>query len=685
MNDYFPVSQRTLSDSQRPAEGFFAHLCDSFVTFAILKKHCRQVFVRSAIVLTSLLLFSLKTTAQVKLPRIIRDSMVLQRDARLNIWGWASPGEKVSVRFNNKTYRSTTGKDGKWMVQMQPQKAGGPYTMNIDASNRITLRDILIGDVWLCAGQSNMVHQMQLHHVLYGEDIAQANNPHIRHFWVPNVTALQDPQEDLPGSSWKWANPKDVREFSAVAYFFAKKLYDKYGIPIGLINASWGGTPIEAWTSEEGFKEFPSILSTVQKNKDTAYVNGVQRNAAANNRPPKAEDKGLTGAKPWYHLAYLPRGWRTIAIPGYWEDQGIRELDGVVWYRREIDVPASMTNVPAKVFLGRIVDADVLYINGKQVGNTTYMYPQRRYNLPVGTLKAGKNLFVVRVINNGGKGGFVPDKPYQLITEKDTIDLTGYWQYKVGQVNLPQRGFSGGGITVHYQPAALYNAMLAPITNYAVKGFLWYQGESNTGKPQEYAKLQPAMIADWRSKWNSPNAPFLYVQLPGFMEYNYLPSESQWAQFRETQLKSLSVPNTSMAVAIDLGEWNDIHPGRKKEVGERLAVAAMNLAYGEKNIVPAGPLFQSAKTEGNKMILSFDHVGSGLISIDGEELSEFAIAGADKKFVWAKAKIESDKVVVWNDDIPNPMYVRYAWADNPVNPNLYNKEGLPASPFRTDQ
>lgn len=628
------------------------------------------------------LLFSIVCTAQVKLPRIIRDSMILQRDAKLNIWGWASPGEKVSVHFNNKTYKATTGKDGKWKVQIQPTKAGGPYNMNINASNHIVLKDILVGDVWLCSGQSNMVHQMELHHVLYNEDIAQANNRQIRHFWVPNVTALQGPKEDLPGGSWKWANPKDVREFSAVAYFFAKKLYDKYKVPIGLINASWGGTPIEAWTSEEGFKGFPVILQNLARNRDTTNkANGGFQNSGKMFVP---EDKGIT--QKWFDPTYSPKGWRTIAIPGYWEDQGIRDLDGVVWYRREIDVPASMTNVPAKVFLGRIVDADVLYINGKQVGNTTYMYPQRRYNLPVGILKPGKNLFVVRVINNSGKGGFVPDKPYQLITDKDTIDLTGYWQYKVGQVNTPQRiPGGGGGINLHYQPAALYNAMLAPLTNYAVKGFLWYQGESNTGKPQEYAKLQPAMIADWRNKWNSPDAPFLYVQLPGFMDYNYLPTESGWAQFREAQLKSLAVPNTMMPVAIDIGEWNDIHPDRKKEVGERLALAAMNVAYGEKNIVPTGPLFSSVKKQGNQLILWFNHVGSGLVSIDGEELSEFAIAGADKKFVWAKAKIEGDKVIVWNDVITSPMYVRYAWADNPVNPNLYNKEGLPASPFRTDQ
>ena len=384
-------------------------------------------------------------------------------------------------------------------------------------------------------------------------------------------------------------------------------------------------------------------------------------------------------------MNYVPKGWHTMNIPGYWEDQGIKDLNGVVWYRKEIDVPASMIGAPARVFLGRIVDADVLYINGKQVGNTTYMYPQRRYNVPADLLKTGKNIFVIKVTNTNGKGGFVSDKPYYLFAGKDTIDLKGYWQYKVGEVYEPRSGgFGDGGISAQNQPTALYNAMVAPLINYAIKGFLWYQGEANTGRAEEYAKLQPAMIADWRNLWKQPYAPFLYVQLPGFMDMNYRPSESQWAALRESQMKSLSVPNTGMAIAIDLGEWNDIHPDRKKEVGERLALAAEKIAYGE-NIIYSGPIYQSSTIDGNKITITFSNVGSGLISNDGEELSEFAIAGADKKFVWAKAKIEADKIIVWNDDVAIPMYVRYAWADNPVNPNLFNKEGLPVSPFRTDK
>ena len=643
--------------------------------------HIKHFFLATGCCLLLALQYSI---AQVKLPQLIRDSMVLQRDSKIKIWGWAAKNEKVTVKFNGKILRTTTGADGKWSLSVSAMKAGGPYTMDITASNKILIKDILIGDVWFCSGQSNMVHQMNIHDVTYANDIATANYPEIRQFLVPTGTSLQGPKQNFTSGFWKAAVLEDVRPFSAVAYFFAKKIYEKYHIPIGIINASVGGTPIEAWTSEEGLKDFSSLINTIQKNKDTAYINSMNRNAAANNAGrPQQKDLGMIGEKKWFDVSYIAKGWRNINIPGYWQDQGIKNLNGVVWYRKEIEIPASIADVPAKVFLGRIIDADVLYINGVQVGNTTYQYPQRRYNVPANLLKAGKNIFVIKVTNTTGKGGFVPDKPYCLFAGKDTIDLKGTWQYKVGEVYTAGGGFGGGGIAAQNQPAALYNAMVAPAINYSIKGFLWYQGESNSGRAEEYAKLQPAQIIDWRNKWQQGNIPFLYVQLPNFMDADYIPSESQWAALREAQLKSLSVSATGMAVTIDLGEWNDIHPDNKKDVGERLALVAEKIAYGE-NIVYSGPIYQSSKTEGNKIIISFNHVGSGLITADGEEPGEFAVAGADKKFIWAKTKIEGNKIIVWNDEIPNPMYVRYAWADNPVNPNLYNKEGLPASPFRTD-
>lgn len=636
------------------------------------------------ILLAALLLFSLSASAQVRLPALVRDSMVLQRDTKLTIWGWASPGEKLTIRFNKRTYRATTDTNGKWAVQMNPTKAGGPYTMQISGSNTITLNEILVGDVWLCSGQSNMVHQLSLHSDRFAEDIRQANYPQIRHFWIPTTTELLGPKDDLPAGNWKWANPQDVLQFSAVAYFFARNIFEKYGVPIGLINASVGGTPIEAWTSEEGLKDFASVLSTIQRNKDTAYVNGINRRAqAANAARPPSKDKGLLEPVKWFDPAYQPSGWHAINIPGYWEDQGVRDLNGVVWYRREIEVPAAMANLPARLSMGRIVDADVLYVNGRQVGSTGYQYPQRRYQVPAGVLKAGKNIITIRVSNFGGKGGFVTDKPYYLAAGGDTLDLKGYWQYKVGEVFTPEPP-GVAAISVQNQPTALYNAMVAPITAYAIKGVLWYQGESNIMNAQQYDKLLPALIADWRTQWNRDDLPFIFVQLPNFQEVAYLPTESNLAVLREAQRKSLSIPHTGMAVAIDLGEWNDIHPGNKKDVGIRLALAARRIAYNEKDLVYSGPLLQTARTEGNRVTLFFNNTGSGLVTNNGEAPNWFAIAGADKKFVWANTKLEGDKVIVWHDAIAAPRFVRYAWADNPRDCNLYNREGLPASPFEKE-
>lgn len=622
--------------------------------------------------------------AQLRLPKLISDGMVLQRNAALTVWGWDKPGETVTVRFKDKTYKATTNTDGKWTATLPSMPAGGPFAMDIAGSSRLTIRDVLVGDVWFCSGQSNMVHQLDIHDVTYADEIRTANYPQIRQFWVPTVTSLQGPQPDLPNGQWKAAVGEGVRPFSAVAYFFAKKIHQKYNVPVGIINASVGGTPIEAWLSEEGLTAFSNLKATAEKNKDTSYINSLSRRQPTTSRPLPPVDLGTAGDTKWYDVAYTPKGWHPINVPGYWEDQGIKDLNGVVWYRKEIDIPASMVGKPARVFLGRIVDADELYINGKSIGRTTYQYPQRRYHLPPDALKAGKNVFVVRVTNTAGKGGFVPDKPYCVFAGADTVDLKGTWQYKVGTVFRPVMGGGfGGGISAQNQPTALYNAMVAPEVGYALKGFCWYQGESNAGRAEEYARLLPALINDWRTRWKQPALPFLYVQLPGFMDYNYLPAESSWALLREAQLKALSVPNTAMAVAIDLGEWNDIHPDNKKTVGERLALAAVKTAYHE-DMVSSGPLYRSAAIDGNKVVISFTNEGGGLVTNDGEAPGEFAIAGSDKKFVWARTKLEDGKVVVWSDEVPAPQYVRYAWADNPVNANLYNREGLPASPFRTD-
>lgn len=650
-------------------------------------------FIRLLILSIVLISSSVSVRGTIKLPGLVSDGMVLQRDSKIIIWGWASPGEKVQIKFNKKTAGTVTDAGGNWKIVLPAMKAGGPYNMELKGKNTVIINDILIGDVWFCSGQSNMVLNMERVKEKYPQDIAGADFPEIRNFFIPTASDVTTVHKDLPAGKWISASPENVLGFGAVTFFFARSIYKEYKVPIGIINSSVGGTPIEAWTSEEGLKEFPQLISRIEQLKDTSWLNPVIRaskrlseSSQVSRLNPRSIDKGTSGPVTWYDIAYVPEGWHKFWLPGYWDDQGVRGLNGVVWFRKEVNIPASMTGMPAKLFLGRIVDADNVYVNGVLSGSVTYQYPPRRYNLPSGLLKPGKNIIVVRVTNNSGKGGFVPDKPYWLVAGSDTIDLRGEWIYKVGQVFrpvVPEPAIASPVISMQNEPTGLYNTMVAPLISYRIKGILWYQGESNTGKPQEYGKLLPALINDWRYKWQQGNIPFLYVQLPNFMEVQYLPSESRWAELRFSQLKTLYVANTAMAVAIDAGEWNDIHPLGKKVVGERLALAAQKLAYGNDKIVYSGPKFKSAVRVADSIKIVFDHVGSGLITKGGGDLNYFAIAGADRKFVWAEARIQNNNVVVWSNEIKNPLYVRYAWADNPEGANLFNIEGLPASPFET--
>ena len=642
--------------------------------------------VRQVSLFLPLLFAGLIASAQVRLPQLIADKMVLQRDIPLTIWGWASPRERITLEFAGRRYRTSAAADSSWQVRVPAMKAGGPYTLEIHASNHLVVNDILIGDVWFCSGQSNMVIPMERVKEKYPDDIAGADFPQIRNFFVPTAADVMARHEDLPHSTWQEANPTTVLAFGAATYFFARQLYQKYHVPIGIINSSVGGTPIQAWISAAGFSGMSAYLEQIGNLPEENNLAMALRRNVSDDHSKAHPDQGLAGVVKWYSPDYAPVGWHPFWLPGYWADQGVKGLNGVVWFRKKIEVPASMAGKPAKLFVGRIIDADETYLNGVKVGNITYQYPPRRYEVPAGLLKEGENLLVVRVTNTSGKGGFVPDKRYELTDGVTHIDIRGDWQYKVGQV-FPPRNMSGGTppFSAQNEPTGLYNTMVAPAVHYGIKGFLWYQGEANTGNPREYRKLLPALIADWRSDWKEGNLPFLYVQLPNYMEVQYSPSESQWAELREGQLVALSVPNTAMAVTIDVGEWNDVHPLDKKDVGDRLALAAEQLAYGDSLVVASGPIYQSARVDGDKIILSFTAIGSGMMVKGGGELQQFAIAGADKKFVWAGARIDGDHVIVSSPDVPEPLYVRYAWADNPEGANLYNKEGLPASPFRTDQ
>lgn len=649
------------------------------ITIRVSIRASRRIILILALALPTLV------AADVRLPRLISDGVVLQRDTPLVLWGWADAGESVEVKLDGKSLGSTEAGEAEWSLPVAAQPAGGPHTIEVIGNNRVTVKDIYFGDVWVASGQSNMELPMERVKEKYGDAIANANYPLIRHFRVPKEADFKQPRRDFTGGNWEPADPQTVLNFSAAAFFFARQIHEKYQVPIGIINNSYGGSAAESWMSEEALKAFPHHLETAVKYRYDDYLNKLKQADKKKNDAWYANindnDAGLKEKPQWFAAEYDASSWKTIKLPAFWEDEGVDAKNGVVWFRKEITLPASAAGKPARLMLGRIVDADTAYVNGVQVGNITYQYPPRRYTVPENVLRAGENSIVVRVISNAGKGGFVKDKPYWLEVDGHKIDLTGEWRYRVGMRSEP---IQGDRFVSHKQPLGFYNAMLAPILDTKIKGVIWYQGETNTGRPEEYAELFPAMIRDWRKQFDQGNFPFIYAQLTNFQEAREQPGESQWAETRDAQLKALSEPNTAMAVLIDVGEWNDIHPLNKKAVGDRLALAARKLAYGEEKLVYSGPLFKSMKIKSNKAVLSFDHVGGGLV-YKGDELLGFAVAGSDGKFVWAEARIKDDKVIVWNDEISEPVKVRYAWADNPDTANLYNKEGLPASPFQAEK
>ena len=625
-----------------------------------------------------LIIAGCKLSAQVRLPRLISNGMVLQYGDTIKLWGWAGANEYVGLSFDHHSYHTQANTKGEWAIKLPPHEAGGPYEMVFTGANSVTLKEVLFGEVWLCSGQSNMELPMRRLIDKYPEVIAAADNKNIRQFLVPDEYDFKSRRQDLSAGSWQSANPENVLDFSGVAYFFALERYKKHLVPIGIINAALGGSPAQAWMSERAISKFADWYKEAQRFKNDSLIRQIetadQSAASSWYKTLNARDEGL---KHNWKTAEADLSWATMTVPGYWADESLGKLNGAVWFKKEIQVPPAMADKPVKLLLGRIVDADSVFINGEYVGSTTYQYPPRRYLFKAGILKAGKNEITVRVISNGGSGGFVKDKPYQLIAGNDTIQLSGLWKYKLGarMDPAPSQTF------VRWKATGLYNAMIAPLQQYSIKGVLWCQGEANTYNPGEYDQLMQAMVSDWRNTWKKPALPFLLVQLPEYMEAQNEPSESKWAEMRAVQQKLGKLPHTAMAVTLGLGEWNDIHPLNKADVGYRLALQAERLVDGNTRIVSSGPDLKSLSAEKGKLILSFENTGSGLVAKDGQELSYFAIAGADKKYVWASARIAGNKVVVWNTAIAEPVYVRYAWADNPEGANLYNKEGLPASPF----
>jgi sialate O-acetylesterase len=633
-----------------------------------------------AAALCATLLLSTGARADVRLPRFSSNGVVLQRDTAWKLWGQATPGEKMEVRLDGKTIGRTAARSRDWSLSLAAQPAGGPHRIEVIAKNRIVLEDVYFGDLWIASGQSNMELPMARVRVKYPDDVARADFGLIRFFRTPKAADFARPRFDFESGEWRHVTPDSVPDLSAVAFFFARQLFAQKQVAIGIIDNSYGGSAAESWLSEEALTAFPNYLKQARRYRDPAYLNRIKDADAKKNRDWYADldanDRGLHANPRWFADDVQVADWPVTSLPGFWQDRGIVAGNGVVWFRRQVTLPASSAKQPATLVLGRIVDADTVYVNGVEVGHTTYQYPPRRYALGAGVLRAGQNTITVRVTSSRDKGGFVTDKPYSLEVGGQHYDLRGEWRYRVGAEAQPLPP----DVYVAYKPPlGFYNALLAPLSKLRIKGVIWYQGESNTGDPEEYARSFPALIRDWRKLFDQGNFPFLFVQLANYLPGSAQPVESQWAATREAQRHALAEPNTAMVVAIDTGEWNDIHPLNKKDVGERLALAARKLAYGE-DIVASGPLFRALQVEGERVVLRFDNVGSGL-SCKGDRLRGFAIAGPEGPFVWAHAQIVNDVVVISSDRVPQPTRVRYAWADNPNDANLYNREGLPASPF----
>lgn len=621
--------------------------------------------------------------AQLKVSKLFGDHMVIQRNQEILVWGWATKGQKLSVEFEGNVYKGKADKLGKWKITLPAMKAGGPYTMEISSKGEsIAIQDILIGDVWICSGQSNM--EWVVANCDNAEEVIPASDdPMIRHFKIPHSTA-EHPEEELIAGEWKISDPENVPSFTAVGYFFAKELRKKHNVPIGLVNTSWGGSRLEPWMSSEVLQKLNyqgASYAEYKAKADAAFAASLKKYKKL--FPDLAEkDPGLVDGKAiWANPAMDDSDWKAVAVPQLWEEQGFAGLDGIVWYRNSFTLTEAQAKAGIELGLGKIDDSDISFVNGNEIGKMTGAYNSPRvYAVAPQYLKAGKNVIAIRVEDTGGGGG-VAGEPEELYIIKggDYFPLLEGWKIKIGAIS--KAGFSANQV-----PTILYNKMIHPLLNYRIKGAIWYQGESNAGSEEDakkYSQLFQEMIKDWRKLWGLGDFPFLYVQLANFMKAEDTPKESAWATLRESQSASLSLPKTGQAVIIDIGEADDIHPRNKLDVGYRLALAAHKMGYGEE-LTYSGPVYKSHEIKGNTIILDFDHKGSGLVARDKYGyLKGFAIAGSDKKFVWAKAIIQGDKVHVWSEEISKPVHVRYAWANNPDDANFYNKEGLPASPFRT--
>lgn len=623
--------------------------------------------------------------AAIQLASPFGDHMVLQRDQPVPVWGTATPGEKVVVSFAGKKESVTADASGHWRVDLAAMPASAEsreFIVTGDHGDTQKFADVLVGEVWLCGGQSNMERQLGLRPgqkpiVNWEQEAAAAKHPLIRQLYVEQHTALE-PLARAP-MAWSVCSPETVIDFTAVGYFFARDLHAKLGVPVAIIHSSWGGTPAEAWTSMDGLRQFPEFAPTLES-LQASKVNpaGVARQHAEALAKWYAKNDPGSRATSWSNSNFDTSGWESMNLPAPWEEAGHDGFDGLAWFRKSFDLPPEWKGEDVELRLGPIDDDDTTWVNGTLVGATALWNKPRVYRVPGSALKPSGNVIAVRVLDTGGFGGIWDHNAKLAVVSKENkfapVSLVGAWQCKFSSPldpnNYPPLDLTTGSNA----PTVLYNGMIAPLVPFAIKGACFYQGEANAGRARQYQALLPALITDWRHKWSEGDFPFLFVQIAPFKD--------QPPEIREAQLLAWqSTRNTAMVVTIDCGDAEDIHPAHKEPVGARLALAARALAYGEK-LEFSGPVFDHATFSAGHATLSFTHVGGGLIAKEGP-LTGFTIAGVDGIFRAANAEIQGDTVVVAAADVPQPTSVRYGWA-NVASGNLFNKEGLPASPFRTD-
>lgn len=605
-----------------------------------------------------------------KLSPILCDGMILQRDAVNYIYGTDSQAVTVTVSFMNKEYSASVNEYNEFQVELPPVEAGGPYDLIVKGSSEIIIKDILFGDVYILSGQSNMELQLDRVMDVSAEEIKNTCEPIIRQYLIPATYNFSEPEKYMYQNTWKKAMGEDLLGFSAAGYFFAKAIKDEYQVPIGLIMTAVGGSCIEAWMNPSTLSKFGDYNKLIEdfKNIDNfnEFIEGQQEEVNEWLSKLSEEEPEINPSKEF-------KQWEVCKVPSMVTDYNTGEFQGSVYLCKEVYLEEEPIMDDAFIYMGSIIDSDRVWINQEEVGSTEYRYPPRKYMIKKGILKQGNNLITVRIVINNKNGGTIKGKPYYLYCDGQKINLEGDWNYKIGlkaSETMPDVLFPPN------LPIAFYHTAIVPLGGISVKGVLWYQGESNTEDPKNYAEKFTAMVSDWRDLFGW-EIPFIYVQLANYRDPLNTLDDTGWAQLRDQQRQCLAIHNVAMVSAIDIGEYNDIHPQNKKEVGLRLANAARSLVYKEK-ITYSGPIPTRATVDGNTAKIAFKH----LEDFEKEQsLNNFELAGADGVFHEASAILKGKYVTLSSEQINMPKYARYAWSDNPQNLNFFNESGLPAVGF----